>query len=143
MSKTILKNKKANFDYFIEETFKAGLVLQGWMVKAILAGRCSLDGVYLKPVGEEVFTVGLNIIPQENAKVDVSRGTDVKLLLKKNEIAKIIGAVAQKGYSLIPVDLEYLGSRGIKMNIALAKGKKQYDKRETIKQRDIARLDRI
>jgi SsrA-binding protein len=143
MTKTITRNKKSSFDFFIEEKFIAGLVLSGWMVKAILAGRCSLDGVYLKAIGSEVFTVGLQITPLANSKVDVSNGTDVKLLLKKSEIEKIIGAVSQKGFSLIPIDLEYHGSRGIKMNIALAKGKKTYDKREAIKQRDISRIEHV
>ena len=140
MQNIILKNKKASFDFFIEETFKAGLVLQGWMVKAILAGRCSLDGVYLKIINGEVFTVGMQVIPLETSKVH-DLAVDVKLLLTAHEIKKIIGAVSQKGYTIIPLDIEYLGSRGLKMNIALAKGKKNYDKRESIKARDIDRLE--
>jgi SsrA-binding protein len=139
--KVLQKYKKATFDFSVHEEFSAGVVLQGWMVKAILAGRCNLDGVYIKSVNSEIFTVGFQIIPLANTDVDTSNGTDVKLLLNKREITKISEAVSQDGFSIIPVQLEYHGSRGIKMKIALAKGKKNYDKRADQKVKDLARIE--
>jgi SsrA-binding protein len=134
----ILKNKKANFNFFVEEEFVAGMVLEGWMVKPILNKTCNLDSVYIKNLNGELFAVGFHVFnPKDNLH---NNNFNIKLLLSRREIDKIIGAISQDGFTSIPLQLEYHGSRGIKLRIALAKGKKNYDKREDKKIKDLNKL---
>lgn len=134
---SIADNKKAFHDYFIEERFEAGLVLEGWEVKAIRAGRTQLKEAYVVLKGEEVYVIGMHVSPLPTAsthvKPDPTRSR--KLLLHANEISKLIGLVERAGYTLVPLNLHYTRGR-IKLEIGLAKGKKQFDKRETEKKRD-------
>ncbi|WP_018411423.1 SsrA-binding protein SmpB [Methyloversatilis thermotolerans] len=134
---SIADNKKAFHDYFIEQRYEAGLVLEGWEVKAIRAGRTQLKEAYVVLKGEEVFVIGMHVSPLPTAsthiKPDPTRSR--KLLLKGEEIRKLIGLVERAGYTLVPLNLHFTRGR-IKLEIGLAKGKKQYDKRETEKKRD-------
>lgn len=134
---TITDNKKAFHDYFIEERFEAGMVLEGWEVKSIRAGRIQLKESYVIVRNGEIFLLGAHISPLPTASTHISPDPvrTRKLLLHASEISKLIGRVERAGYTLIPLNLHY--SRGrIKCEIGLAKGKKQYDKRDTIKNRD-------
>ena len=134
---SIADNKKAFHDYFIEDRYEAGLVLEGWEAKAIRAGRANLKESYVILKDGEVFLIGCHISPLTTASTHVF--TDPvrtrKLLLHAKEINKLIGGVERAGYALIPLDLHYKKGR-IKLEIGLGKGKKQYDKRETEKKRD-------
>jgi SsrA-binding protein len=134
---SIVENKKAFHDYFVEERYEAGLVLEGWEVKAIRAGRVQLKEAYVTLMGAEPFVIGMHVSPLPTAsthvKPDPTRSR--KLLLNAQEIAKLIGKVEQRGYTLVPLDLHYTKGR-VKIAIGLAKGKKQHDKRETEKERD-------
>ena len=134
---SIIDNRKAFHDYFIEDKYEAGLVLQGWEVKAIRAGRANIKESYVVIRGAEIFIVGMHITPLESASTHIT--TDPtrtrKLLLHAEEIAKLIGKVERAGYALVPLDLHYTKGR-IKISVGLAKGKKQFDKRETEKERD-------
>ena len=134
---SIVDNRKAFHDYFIEEKYEAGLVLEGWEVKAIRAGRANIKEAYVIIRGEEIFILGMHITALASASNHV-RPDPVrtrKLLLHAGEIAKLIGKVERAGYTLVPLDLHYTKGR-VKALIGLAKGKKQYDKREDAKQRD-------
>lgn len=133
----IVENKKAFHDYFIEERFEAGLVLEGWEVKAIRAGRAQLKEAYVVLKGEEVFLIGAHISPLPTASTHIHPDPTRtrKLLLHAEEIRKLIGKVERAGYALVPLDLHYTKGR-VKIAIGLARGKKQYDKRESEKQRD-------
>jgi SsrA-binding protein len=134
---SIIDNKKAFHDYFIEERYEAGLVLEGWEVKAIRAGRAQLKEAYVVLKKEEVWLVGCHISPLATAsthiKPDPTRSR--KLLLHALEIKKLIGKVQQAGYTLVPLNLHYAKGR-IKLEIGLAKGKKLHDKRATEKERE-------
>ena len=134
---SIVENKKAFHDYFVEERYEAGLVLEGWEVKAIRAGRVHLKEAYVVVKTAEPFIIGMHITPLLSAsthvRADPTRSR--KLLLNADEIRKLIGKVEQKGYTLVPLDLHYTKGR-VKLQIGLAKGKKQHDKRETEKERD-------
>lgn len=136
-SSTIALNRKARFDYFIEQEFEAGLALQGWEVKSLRAGRAQLKESYVMAARGEVFLIGAHFSPLTAASThihpDPTRGR--KLLLHKKEINKLIGAVERAGYTLVPLSLYWLRGRA-KVKIALARGKKQYDKRQTLKQRE-------
>lgn len=144
---SIIDNKKAFHDYFIEERFEAGLVLEGWEVKAIRAGRVQLKEAYVVLKQEEVWLIGCHVSPLPTAsthiKPDPTRSR--KLLLHANEIRKLIGKVQQAGFTLVPLNLHYAKGR-VKVEIGLAKGKKLHDNRATEKerewQRDKARLMR-
>ncbi|AHB06167.1 SsrA-binding protein [Pandoraea pnomenusa] len=134
---SIIDNKKAFFDYFIEERYEAGIALEGWEVKAIRAGRAQIKEGYVVIKNGEIFLIGAHISPltstSTHVKADPVRTR--KLLLKADEIKKLIGKVEQRGYTLVPINLHY--SKGlVKCEIGLAKGKKLHDKRETEKQRD-------
>lgn len=137
---SIIDNKKAFHDYFIEERYEAGLVLEGWEVKAIRAGRAQLKEAYVVLKKEEVWLVGCHISPLATAsthiKPDPTRSR--KLLLHALEIKKLIGKVQQAGYTLVPLNLHYAKGR-IKLEIGLAKGKKLHDKRAAEKDREWAR----
>ena len=137
---TIVDNKKAFFDYFIEERFEAGIVLQGWEVKAIRDGRVQLKEAYVIVRNGEVFLFGAHISPLAAASTHISPEAvrTRKLLLHAKEIDKLIGKVERAGYTLVPLNLHYLKGR-VKCEIGLAKGKKQHDKRETERQRDSQR----
>jgi SsrA-binding protein len=134
---SIVENKKAFHDYFVEERYEAGLVLEGWEVKAIRAGRVHLKEAYVVVKTAEPFIIGMHITPLTSAsthvRTDPTRSR--KLLLNAEEIRKLIGKVEQKGYTLVPLDLHYSKGR-VKLQIGLAKGKKQHDKREAEKERD-------
>ncbi len=134
---SIAQNKKAFHDYFVEQRFEGGIVLEGWEVKAIRAGRAQLKEAYVVVRREELFLIGAHISPLPTASLHVTPDPvrTRKLLLHAEEIQRLIGAVQQAGYTLLPLDLHY--SRGrIKLEIGLAKGKKQHDKRDTARERD-------
>lgn len=134
---SIAQNKKAFHDYFIEEKYEAGIVLEGWEVKAIRAARVQLKEAYIIIRGGELFIIGCHISPLPTASTHINPDPvrTRKLLLHVEEISKLIGKVERAGYTLVPLDMHY--SRGrIKLEIGLAKGKKQHDKRETEKERD-------
>jgi SsrA-binding protein len=134
---SIAENRKALHDYSIEERFEAGLVLEGWEVKAIRAGRAQIKEGYVIVRGAELFLLGAHITPLPEAsthvKADPTRTR--KLLMHAGEIHKLIGKVERAGYTLVPLDLHYKGGR-VKLSIGLAKGKKQFDKRATEKERE-------
>ncbi len=134
---SIVDNRKAFHDYFVEERYEAGLVLEGWEVKAIRAGRVQLRDAYVVLKSAEPFVIGMNISPLPTASThihpDPTRSR--KLLLNADEIRKLIGKVEQRGYTLVPLDLHYTKGR-VKLEIGLAKGKKQHDKRQTERERE-------
>lgn len=134
---SIADNKKAFHDYFIEERHEAGLVLEGWEVKAIRAGRANLKESYVVVKKGEVFLIGCHISPLPTASTHVHPDPTRtrKLLLHAAEISKLIGKVERAGYTLVPLDLHYAKGR-IKLEIGLAKGKKQHDKRAAEKNRE-------
>jgi SsrA-binding protein len=134
---SIAQNKKAFHDYFIEEKYEAGIVLEGWEVKAIRDGRVNLKESYVVIMQGEVYLIGCHITPlgaaSTHIRPDATRTR--KLLLHSEEIAKLIGKVERAGYTLVPLDMHYTRGR-IKLQIGLAKGKKQYDKRAAEKEKD-------
>lgn len=134
---SIVENRKAFHDYFVEERYEAGLVLEGWEVKSIRAGRVQLKEAYVTLMGAEPFVVGMHVSPLPTASTHVHPDPtrSRKLLLNAEEIRKLIGKVEQRGYTLVPIDLHYAKGR-VKISIGLAKGKKQHDKREVEKERD-------
>ncbi len=134
---SIAENKKAFHDYFIEEKLEAGLVLEGWEVKSIRAGRVQLKEAYVIVKDGGMWLLGCHISPLTTASTHVTPDPvrTRKLLLHEREIARLIGKVERAGYGLVPLDLHFSKGR-VKLEIGLAKGKKQYDKRETEKQRD-------
>ncbi len=134
---SIVENKKAYHDYFIEERFEAGLALEGWEVKAIRAGRAQLKESYVVVRKAEIVLLGAHITPlitaSTHVRADATRTR--KLLMHREEINRLVGKVERAGYTLVPLNLHY--SKGnIKIEIGLAKGKKQHDKRESEKERD-------
>ena len=134
---SIADNKKAFHDYFIEDRFEAGLVLEGWEVKSIRAGRVQLKEAYVIVKDGEVWLLGCHMSPLTTASTHVKPDPvrTRKLLLHQREIAKLIGKVERAGYALVPLDMHFSKGR-VKLEIGLAKGKKQYDKRESEKQKD-------
>jgi SsrA-binding protein len=134
---SIIANKKAFHDYFVEERFEAGISLQGWEVKAIRAGRANIKESYVVIRSGEVFLFGMHItaLPEASTHVHPDPIRTRKLLLHANQISKLIGQVERAGYTLLPLNLHYVRGR-IKVEIGLAKGKKQHDKREAEKERD-------
>ena len=134
---SIVQNRKAFHDYFIEQRFEAGLTLHGWEVKAIRAGRAQLKEAYVIVNGGELYLFGCHLSPLPAASTHfVPEPTRTrKLLLHAAEISRLIGSVERAGYTLVPLDLHYKGGR-IKLEIGLAKGKKQHDKREAEKARE-------
>ena len=134
--KLIANNKKARHDYFLEETFEAGISLHGTEVKSLRMGKCSIKEAFIHIENGEVILYGMHISPYEKGNIfnkDPLRPK--KLLLHKKEIQKLIGRIAQKGYTLVPVEVYFKGSL-VKVQIALAKGKKLYDKRQDIAKKD-------
>lgn len=139
-SPTIVQNRKARHDYFLEEFFEAGIVLEGWEIKSIRAGRVQLKESYVDVRDGEVWLVGAHISPLTSASTHVNPvpTRPRKLLLQASEINKLIGAVERKGYTVVPVDMHWKRGRA-KVEIALAKGKQAHDKRASIKQREADR----
>ena len=133
----IAENRRARFDYTIEETFEAGIVLEGWEVKAVRAGQVQLTDGYVLIRDGELFLIGCRINALRTASTHVNPEAERtrKLLMHRDQIRRLIGKVEQRGYTLVPLNLHYKGGR-IKVDVALAKGKAQYDKRETEKKRD-------
>jgi SsrA-binding protein len=137
---SITVNKKAFHDFFIEEKYEAGLALQGWEVKAIRAGRMNIKESYVVIKHGEIFLIGMHITPLPTASTHVNPDPTRtrKLLLHANEINKLIGKVERSGYALVPIDLHYTRGR-IKLEVGLAKGKKQHDKRHDAADKDAKR----
>jgi SsrA-binding protein len=133
----IAENRKARYDYFIEERLEAGISLTGWEVKSLRAGRAQLTESYVVVSHGEVFLVGSHITPLLSASTHVTATPtrQRKLLLKRAEIDRLVGAVERDGYTLIPLELYWKSGRA-KLKIGLAKGKKQHDKRANEKERD-------
>ena len=134
---SIAQNKKAFFDYFIEEKYEAGIVLEGWEVKAIRDNRANIKEAYVIIQRGEVYLIGCHVTPLGAASTHVSpdKIRTRKLLLHNEEIIKLIAKVERAGYTLVPLDLHFTKGR-VKVEIGLAKGKKQHDKRDTEKERD-------
>lgn len=134
-----IKNRKAYFDYFIEKEIECGIVLTGTEVKSIRKGSCNLKDTYARIKNGEVFLINMFISPyEEGNRYNVPERRERKLLLKKHEIVKLKSEVFKDGYSLIPLKLYFKGNN-VKILIGLCKGKKLYDKRDTIKERDLKR----
>ena len=133
----IADNKKAMFNYAIEERYEAGMVLQGWEVKALREGKVQLTDGYVVIREGELFLIGCQINPLNTASSHVSPDAvrTKKLLLNKDEIRRLIGKVEQKGFTLVPLNLHWKNGK-VKCDVALAKGKAEHDKRDTIKDRE-------
>ena len=133
----IADNKKAAFNYFFEERHEAGVVLQGWEVKALREGKVQITDGYVVIKDGELFLIGCQINPLRTASTHVNpeAARTRKLLLKKDDIRRLIGKVEQKGYTLVPLNLHWKNGF-VKCDIALAKGKAEHDKRDTIKDRE-------
>lgn len=134
--KMIANNKKARFDYFIEDTFEAGIVLHGTEVKSLRMGKCSIKESFIRPDKGELYVYNMHISPYEKGNIFNKDPLRIrKLLLHKFEINKIMGQMAQKGYTLVPLMVYFKGSL-VKVEIGLARGKKLYDKRQDIAKKD-------
>ena len=133
----IAENRRARYDYHVEERHEAGMVLAGWEIKAIRAGQVQLTDGYVVIKDGELFLIGCRINALRSASTHVNPEADrtKKLLMHKEQIRRLIGKVEQKGFTLVPLDLHYKGGR-IKLEVGLAKGKKQYDKRATERERE-------
>lgn len=133
----IAENRRARHEYHIEERYEAGMVLEGWEVKAIRAGQVQLTDGYVVIKNGELYMIGCRINALRSASTHVNPEADrtKKLLMKKDEIRRLVGKVEQRGYTLVPLNLHWKAGR-VKAEVALAKGKAQHDKRETEKQRD-------
>ncbi|MBP3037945.1 SsrA-binding protein SmpB [Bacillaceae bacterium Marseille-Q3522] len=137
--KVIAQNKKAYHDYFIEETYEAGIVLQGTEIKSIRAGKVNLKDAYARIQGGEIFIIGMHISPYEQGnRYNHDPLRERKLLLHNKEIAKLTGETKEVGYSIVPLKM-YLKNGYAKLLVGLAKGKKNYDKRETLKRKEAKR----
>ena len=134
---SIVQNKKAFHDYFIEEKYETGMVLEGWEVKAIRDGRVQLKEAYVIISNGALYLIGSHISPLKTASTHINPDPvrTRKLLLHAEEIKRLIGKVERAGYTLVPLDMHYKAGR-IKLEIGLAKGKKQHDKRESEKQKE-------
>ena len=135
-SRLIANNKKAYHDYFIEETYEAGIALHGTEVKSLRMGKCSIKESFVRIENEEVYIYGMHISPYEKGNIFNRDPLRVKkLLLHKYEINKLSGKIAEKGYTLVPLKV-YIKGDLIKVEIGLARGKKMYDKRQDIAKKD-------
>lgn len=137
MGKTLAQNKKARYEYFVDDSFEVGMVLKGTEVKSVRAGKVSIKEAYAEIRGGEVFVVGMHISPYEQGNINnVDPLRRRKLLLHKREILKLERKLKQDSYTLIPLAI-YLSDRGLmKMNLGLCKGKRKYDKRDAISKRE-------
>ena len=134
--KLIANNKKARHDYFIEDTYEAGICLHGTEVKSLRMGKCSVKESFIRIEDGEVFIYNMHISPYEKGNIFNKDPLRIKkLMLHKNEINKITGQIAQKGYTLVPLEVYFKGSL-VKVEIGLARGKKLYDKRQDIAKKD-------
>jgi SsrA-binding protein len=133
----IADNKKAAYNYFFEERFEAGVVLQGWEVKAVREGKVQLTDGYVVIKDGELFVIGCQINPLKTASTHVNPDAlrTKKLLMHKDEIRRLMGKIERKGYTLVPLNLHWKSGR-VKCEIALAKGKAEHDKRDVIKDRE-------
>ena len=138
--KIIAVNKSASFEYFIEEKYEAGVVLEGSEVKSLRAGRASLGESFCEIRGGEIFLKNMHVALYDNSGAFSTRDArkDRKLLLHKTEISKIVGRVNEKGYTLVPLKI-YFKEALVKVEIALCKGKHAYDKKRSIAERDLKR----
>lgn len=137
--KLIANNKKAYHDYFIEETYEAGIALHGTEVKSLRMGKCSIKESFVRIEKGEVFIYGMHVSPYEKGNIFNRDPLRVKkLLLHKGEINKLVGKIAEKGFTLVPLKVYFKGSL-VKVEIGLAKGKKLYDKRADIAKKDMRR----
>jgi SsrA-binding protein len=134
---SIVQNRKAFFDYTVEERFEAGLVLEGWEVKAIRAGQVQLKEAYVIVRSGEIFLLNAHITPLKTASTHINPEPTRtrKLLLNAAEIRKLIGKVERSGYTLVPLDLHFSKGR-VKLAVGLAKGKRQFEKREATRDKD-------
>lgn len=134
---SIVENRKASHNYFIEERYEAGLVLEGWEVKAIRAGRAQIAEAYVMIKDAALWLIGANISPLLSASTHVTADPTRtrKLLLHKEELRRLIGKVEQRGHTLVPLNLHYSKGR-VKAEIALARGKQKHDKRETEREKE-------
>lgn len=134
---SIIDNRKAFHDYFIEDRFEAGLVLEGWEVKAIRDGRVQLKEAHIIVRNAEIYILGMHVsaLPTASTHVRPDATRTRKLLLKAEEIRKLIGKVEQRGHTMVPLNLHYKNGR-IKLDMALARGKKLHDKRDTAREKD-------
>ena len=133
----IADKRRARYDYFIEETYEAGLSLQGWEVKSLRAGRAQLKEAYVFLKDAEAYLFGAHVSPLPTASTHVVPDPirTRKLLLNRAELSRLIGAVERRGYTLIPLELYWKNGK-VKLRLGLAKGKKEHDKRDTSKERD-------
>ena len=137
--KLIANNKKAYHDYFVEETYETGIALHGTEVKSLRMGKCSIKESFVRIEKGEVFIYGMHVSPYEKGNIFNRDPLRVKkLLLHKGEINKLVGKIAEKGYTLVPLKVYFKGSL-VKVEIGLAKGKKLYDKRADIAKKDMRR----
>jgi SsrA-binding protein len=134
---SIVQNRKASFDYTVEERFEAGLVLEGWEVKSIRAGQAQLKEAYVIVRNGEIFLLNAHITPLKTASTHINPEPTRtrKLLLNAAEIRKLIGKVERSGYTLVPIDLHFSKGR-IKLAVGLAKGKRQFEKRDATREKD-------
>jgi SsrA-binding protein len=138
-SKVVAQNKKASHDYFIEETFETGIVLKGTEIKSIRAGRVQLKDAFARIQNGELFLHNMHVSPYEQGNIHNHEPLRTrKLLMKKKEISRLLGVTKEQGYSLVPLKL-YIKNGFAKILLGLAKGKKNYDKRESLKQKDAKR----
>lgn len=138
VNQTVADNKRARFDYALEETFEAGIALVGTEVKSLRLGQASINEAYIGPKGGEIVLFNAHIPEYQQAGKHLQHEPkrERKLLLHKREVNKLMGAVQRQGYTIVPVRL-YFNNKGMaKLELALAKGKKEHDKRETVKERD-------
>ncbi len=134
--KLIVNNKKAYFDYFIEDTWEAGIALHGTEVKSVRMGKCSIKEAFIRVEDREVFVYNMHISPYEKGNIFNKDPLRVKkLLLHRHEVNKILGEVTQKGYTIVPLQV-YLKGSLVKVQVGLGRGKKLYDKRDTIAKKD-------
>ncbi len=134
--KLVANNKKARFDYFIEDTFEAGIALAGTEVKSLRMGKCSVKESFIRVEKGELFIYGMHISPYEKGNIFNKDPLRVrKLLLHRHEINKLTGKIAQQGYTIVPLQVYFKGSL-VKVQIGLARGKKLYDKRQDIAKKD-------
>ena len=134
--KLIVNNKKAYFDYFIEDTWEAGIALHGTEVKSVRMGKCSIKEAFIRVEDGEVYVYNMHISPYEKGNIFNKDPLRVKkLLLHRHEVNKILGEVSQKGYTLVPLQV-YLKGSLVKVQVGLGRGKKLYDKRDTIAKKD-------
>ena len=134
--KLIANNKKAYFDYFIEDTWEAGIALHGTEVKSVRMGKCSIKEAFIRVENGEVYVYNMHISPYEKGNIFNKDPLRIKkLLLHRHEVNKILGEVSQKGYTLVPLQV-YLKGSLVKVQVGLGRGKKLYDKRDTIAKKD-------